>query len=123
MSYKPDTILTLKEPRSTPEKPFAYDRVRVVGISPMNHGVRSGEWGNDGGEGIIIQPVGEHFGANLDEPFGKLQHLYDVEFIPEPAKIMRGVPIETYEPGPSPEQVFAEEASKKPATRRAAKDG
>jgi hypothetical protein len=102
--YKPDTILALKEPRTEYDEDgavvgeaFPYDRVRVIGQSPVNHATIATEWTGANGQGVIVEPLTE-FGANLDEPFGRLQELYVVESLPEP--------------GPSPEQVFADEAEK-----------
>jgi hypothetical protein len=118
--YKPDTILTLKNPRTEYDddgavigEAFPYDRVRVIGQSPVNHATIASEWTGSNGQGVIVEPLTE-FGANLDEPFGRLQELYTVESLPEPA-IFRGAQVEILEPGdvgPSPEQVFADETEK-----------
>jgi hypothetical protein len=118
--YKPDTILALKEPRTEYDEDgavvgeaFPYDRVRVIGQSPVNHATIATEWTGANGQGVIVEPLTE-FGANLDEPFGRLQELYVVESLPEPA-VFRGEQVEVLTPadlGPSPEQVFADEAEK-----------
>ena len=111
--YQPDTILTLKEPRSTDDEPFPYDRVRVVGQSPINHGLTDETWVGANGQGVIIEPI-HSFGSTTDEPFGKLQELYDVESIPE-VEAVAPVTVKTVPPeaqGPSPEDVFASEAAK-----------
>lgn len=111
--YQPETILSLKEPRSTEDQPFAYDRVRVVGVSPINHSGATAEWTGGDGQGVIIQPLTD-FGSTLDEPFGKLQLLYEVESVPE-LEIPRAAPIKvinsaTASAGPTPEEVFKKEA-------------
>lgn len=106
--YVPGTILALNEPQSTEEKPFAYDRVEVVGPSPVNHGVQSGDYTGADAVGVVIKPAGDEFGPNLDEPFGKLRAIYNVEFEPElVANILN--PTQTPE-GMSPEQVFSQVA-------------
>lgn len=125
--YEPNTILTLKEQRPDQEVParvdpdsgrkrpkyklpFPYNRVRVVGESPVDHGMRGGGWEGVGARGVIIEPLSGH-GSNLDEPYAKLQKLYDVESIPtneviiEPVKIIRPT---SGSAGPTPEEVFAE---------------
>lgn len=127
--YKPDTILTLKNPRTEYNddgevvgEAFPYDRVRVIGQSPVNHATIASEWVGANGQGVIVEPLTE-FGANLDEPFGRLQELYSVESLPEPA-IFRGDQVEILEPadlGPSPEQVFADEAEKEGKDSRRAR--
>ncbi len=127
--YKPDTILALKNPRTEYDddgevvgEAFPYDRIRVIGQSPVNHATMSTEWVGANGQGVIVEPLTE-FGANLDEPFGRLQELYDVESLPEPA-VFRGTEVEVVEPadlGPSPEQVFANEAEKEGKDSRRAK--
>lgn len=133
--YEPNTILKLKDPKpdievpakvdpDNPERkrpkhkvPFPYNRVRVVGQSPVDHGAgRGGSWEGVGSTGVIIEPLSGH-GSNLDEPLGKLQKLYDVESIPdneiiiEPVRIIRPT---SGSAGPTPEEVFAIEAPGKP---------
>lgn len=137
--YAPDTILVLKEPRTVgtpaspdydpknpkaggtpPSKdyaPFAYDRVRVIGESPIQHsgGARS-EWVGAGARGVMIEPL-THFGANLDEPLGRLQSLYDIESEPIiEVPVMQTVRvIQPGQAGPTPEEVFAEHAKANPS--------
>lgn len=117
--YSPDTILTLKEPRSTEDKPFAYDVVRVIGPSPVDQGHSKAGWVGNEAQGVVIQPMGEEFGANLDEPFGKLQRLYDVTEVPE--RVVEAPQIRvrestsTTDSGPTPEDVFKTEAPGKPS--------
>lgn len=113
--YEPGTILTLKEPKSTEDEPFAYDRIRVVGQSPINHADISSEWSSGNGQGVIIEPAGGHFGATLDEPEGRLQALYDVESIPEPVIIQPSVKVITPAlAGATPEEAFAKAAKEAP---------
>jgi hypothetical protein len=115
--YTPDTILKLREPRTVGSpgaadyQPFAYDRVRVIGQSPVDHGLRSAAWAGANGQGVIIEPLGA-FASNVDEPFGKLQRLYEVESIPtQEAPVVGTVEIVSSEArGPSPEDVFASQA-------------
>lgn len=112
--YTPDTILKLKEPRSTEDKPFPYDRVRVINASPVSKG-HEGKTKYTGADaqGVVIEPL-ESFQANLDEPFGKLIALYDVESVPE--RVVEQPPVRvidsrsTVDAGPTPEQRFAAEA-------------
>lgn len=119
--YERDTILTLKEQRKPdPEtgEEFPYNRVRVVGQSPINQ--QRGDWTGEDAKGVII--VAEsNFGATLDEPFGKLRQLYDVTEVPEwePAVKPEVLAAEAARqararanaaPAKTPEEVFAEEA-------------
>lgn len=120
--YTPDTILTLKEPRSTDDKPFPYDRVRVINASPVSRG-HEGKTRYTGADaqGVVIEPL-TGFEANLDEPFGKLIALYDVESVPErvveEAKIRVVDSRSTEDIGPTPEQRFAVEAPGDPDANR-----
>lgn len=111
--YVKDTILALKEPRDpdpeTGEK-FPYNRVRVVGQSPISHEIQ-GDWRGVDAEGVILEGL-TNFGATLDEPFGKCVKLYTVESIPEAIEVAAPT-IKVIEPGqagPTPEEVFAEQA-------------
>lgn len=113
--YDADTILTLKEQRAPdPEtnEEFPYNRVRVVGESPVQHTTR-GDWTGADARGVIIVPL-NNFGSTLDEPFGKLRDLYTVESIPERyveiANPVRVVNATSAAAGPTPEEVFATEA-------------
>ncbi len=129
--YDTGTILKLKEPKPdivVPERvdpdnpqrkrpkhkvPFAYNRVRVLGESPIDYGGgRGGTWEGQGARGVLIEPLSAH-GSTLDEPFGKLQKLYEVESVPdnevlvEPVRVVRA---HTASAGPTPEEVFAADA-------------
>jgi hypothetical protein len=117
--YSADTILKLKTPRSTEDTPFPYDRVRVIGPSPVSKGHESKtKYAGSEAQGVIITPL-EGFEANLDEPFGKLTALYDVESVPERKPIKSGIVVKdstsTTDMGPTPEQVFAAEAPGEPS--------
>lgn len=104
--YDAGTILTLKEPRSTKDEVFAYDRVQVIGASPINHANVSSEWAGNNGQGVLVTPL-SGFGANIDEPFGRLRELYDVESIPERklAAPVGAIQAAEYDPK-SPEEIF-----------------
>jgi len=113
--YTQDTILVLKEQRpNDPEtdEAFAYNRVQVKGQSPISH-AHKGKWTGGDAEGVILLPI-SNFGGVLDEPFGKVRSLYDVESVPERI-INRVAPIRiidssSAEAGRTPEEVFAEES-------------
>lgn len=113
--YANDTILVLKDQRDPdPEtgEEFPYNKVRVVGPSPIDSGVRASEWVGSSAAGVIITPL-SNFGSTLDEPMGKLQALYDVESVPErivEAPRIRVVDSSSAEAGPTPEEVFAKDA-------------
>lgn len=114
--YAKDTILVLKEQKGADTETgeeFPYNRVEVVGVSPVSHSHR-GEWEGGSAEGVLLRPL-TNFGATLDEPFGKLQTLYDVESIPDPNEVEVAQKIKiidgtSAQAGPTPEEVFAEEA-------------
>jgi hypothetical protein len=112
--YVNDTILTLKEQRDAdPEtgEAFPYNRVRVIGPSPVSHADK-GDWKGADAAGVIIVAL-TNFGATLDEPFGKLREMYDVEEIPEtvPARQPEAfIRPQQAPPGRTPEEVFAAEA-------------
>jgi uncharacterized GH25 family protein len=113
--YANDTILKLKKQRKpdpeTKEK-FPYNQVRVIGQSPVSH-VHKGDWTGADAEGVIIVPL-TNFGSTLDEPFGKLRTLYEVESVPEVtvqvATQVRVIDSSTAAAGQTPEEVFAEKA-------------
>jgi hypothetical protein len=114
--YEPDTVLTLKEQRPPDEETgeeFPYNKVKVIGASPINHAVGASEWTGTGGAGVIITPL-TNFGATLDEPYGKLNALYDVTEIPvteyEPAPKIRVINSTSQSAGPTPEEQFAIQA-------------
>lgn len=108
--YQPETVLTKREQFEEDHPSAPYNRVKVVGQSPINHGTIQTEWVGPQGQGVIVQPL-DGFGATLDEPYGKLIELYEVESVPE--NVVPAEPIIKHVPqdgAPSPEEVFAEEA-------------
>jgi len=123
--YKPETILKLKNPRGENEEgePFAYDRVRVVGQSPVNHADITSEWVGANGQGVVLEPLSA-FGANLDEPYGRVLELYEVESLPDATVMTAESQIKIVEPGdlgPSPEEVFSNDAAAEGVDSRRAK--
>jgi hypothetical protein len=119
-----DEVVMEKDPKTgnPTDKPvmenFPYNRVEVVGPSPVVH-VGQSDWTGTDAEGVIIRPLSE-FGGNLDEPIGKIRQLYNVISTPE-AKIYKPevhvVEATTAMAGPTPEEVFAREAPGKPPKR------
>jgi hypothetical protein len=119
MMYATDTILKLKKQKK-PEKndkgemvEFPYNRVRVLGMSPVSHTGGASDWSGASATGVIIAPITSYSG-NLDEPYGKLQALYDVESEPS-LEVFKPAPVRMIEAytaaaGKSPEEVFAEQA-------------
>lgn len=120
--YKPETILTLKnqkDPDPETGEEFPYNRVKVVGPSPVGGGPGT-KWEGADAHGVIITPLSA-FGSVLDEPFGKLRSLYEVTELPPPDEIVREVRIPVLQPedlGPTPEQFFAEHAPGDPDAPR-----
>lgn len=109
--YEIDTVLELKEKKSTDDKLFPYDEVRVVGPSPVDH-TGTGHWQGRDAQGVVLQPITD-FDANIDEPLGKIQALYSVKSVPERVieqPKVRIVDSSTAAAGKTPEEVFAEEA-------------
>ncbi len=114
--YEQNTILTLKTPHDPDEETgeeFPYNVVKVVGPSPINHGVSNADWEGVNGQGVIITPIA-NFGSTLDEPYGKLVALYDVTSIPvvevDVTPTIRVVNSTSQSAGPTPEETFAVEA-------------
>lgn len=114
--YEPETILELKEQREPDEETgeeFPYNQVKVIGPSPINHGISSEEWVGADGAGVILSPI-TNFGTTLDEPLGKVQALYNVVSVPDhevdaDPKI-RVINSTSGSAGPTPEEVFKAEA-------------
>lgn len=105
--YAIGTILALKDPRSTTDKVFPYDEVEVLGESPVHHGVYAEQWSGTNGQGVVLRPLTD-FGTTLDEPFGKLTRLYDVQSVPDAVERQVTVKvIQQADLGPSPEEQFA----------------
>lgn len=112
--YAAGTILALREQREPDEEtkePFPYNRVEVVGRSPVAHA--RGDWEGEDAQGVIIKPL-TNFGGVLDEPFGKVREIYEVESEPEieyeVVQKIRVVDATSRQAGPTPEDVFAEQA-------------
>ncbi len=125
--YATNTILSLKAQRDPDDETgeeFAYNKVRVIGESPVQH-TSKGEYEGSDAKGVIVVPM-SNFGGTLDEPFGKLRQLYDVEEIPDtsiqPPSPIRVIDSSTAQAGPTPEEVFRDEAPgvvPEPGQRRA----
>lgn len=119
------TILVLKEPKSTDEATFPYDRVRVLGASVVSRSNVLGEWEGVDAQGVVIEPLTE-FAGNLDEPYGRLKRLYKIESEPEPVDQnirVEVIPAHTRQAGLTPEEAFAEAneaAGIKPGEKRSA---
>jgi hypothetical protein len=102
------TVLALKEPKSTEDTVFPYDKVRVIGESPVTRSNVTGEWEGADARGVIIEPLTQ-FEMNLDEPYGRLRRLYNVES--EPAPVDQNIRVEvikahTRQAGLTPEEQF-----------------
>jgi hypothetical protein len=119
--YEPGTILTLKEPQSTDDKTYAYDRVQVVGQSPVQHVSSSGSsWAGPDATGYIIRPLDEH-APTLDKPYGELERVYEIESYPiDPITQQPITPENNPRNVPSPMQVLraAEEGRELPQQRK-----
>jgi hypothetical protein len=126
--YARNTILTRREPFEVPnpeadppvegDPKYIFNRVRVVGTSPISHMGGTATWSGVGAQGVIIEPL-DGFGGTVDRPLGELQRDYTIESEPGPTKIepsIRVVNSQTREAGPSPEEIFAETASVKEET-------
>lgn len=120
--FEPGTILALRDPQSTDDKPYAYDRVFVVGQSPVQHTSADPNtpWAAQDAIGFILRPAGKSFGPVIDRPYGEINELYEVEEYPtnpvtgEPLK-----PENNPQNRPSPEQILAAAArDQKPAPQR-----
>jgi hypothetical protein len=122
--YHTGTILKLREPQSTDEKPYAYDRVKVVGQSPVQHVSDSGSlWAGADATGIIIQPLTE-YAPTIDKPAGQLEELYYVESYPlDPITQEPLTPENTSPYAPTPEQVLRKAAQDDPEAPRRPKAG
>jgi hypothetical protein len=93
---------------------FPYNKVKVVGKSPVVH--EYSEWTGTDAEGVIIEPITE-FAGNLDEPIGKIRLLYNVVHTPEEKVYqpeIRVIEANTQQAGPTPEEIFAQEAPGEP---------
>ena len=105
--YQPETILAKTEPFADDHPAQPYNRVKVIGQSPINHGLTDAQWEGAQGQGVIVQPL-DGFGATLDEPYGKLRDLYEVEDVPEMVAETQATVrvIQQDQAGDSPEDQF-----------------
>lgn len=76
MPFPTDTILTRKKPKKN-----AYDRIKIVGASPIRT-ARAGEWAGETGDDIIVEPLTE-FAPPTTFPETVLEREYDVESMPD----------------------------------------
>lgn len=113
--YANDTVLrlkTLREPDAETGEEFAYNRVRVIGESPISH-AHKGDWTGQDAAGVILTPL-SNFGGTIDYPFGFLRETYDVESIPEVVveqrTQVRVVDSSSASAGQTPEEIFRVEA-------------
>lgn len=125
--YAPDTILTKKDPLPEPNPAgktdeeraghplAAYNRIRVVGPSPVQYSGQLAEWQGGASAGVLIQPT-PAFGPTVDRPLGELQRDYEIESEPETTFEMtqkiRIIDAHSRQAGLSPEEVFASGAQK-----------
>lgn len=114
--FQSDTILVRREPLSTEENPFPYDRIRVIGPSPVVYSASSG-WAGVQANGIVVEPL-TSFAPNINEPLGKLQQDYTIEYEPPPLEFVSR-PVVMQAQGKTPEEVFASAArEEKPRGRK-----
>lgn len=113
--YEPGTVLALREPQSTDDSVYPYDRVKVVGQSPVQHATASGSvWAGADATGFIITPLTD-FAPTVDKPLGQLMELYEVEEYPEdPITGQPITPENNPRNAPSPEQILARAAADQP---------
>lgn len=103
-----------KKAEETPAIEFPYNRVRVIGPSPISRHVK-GDWTGADAAGVLLTGL-TNFGATLDEPFGWLRTLYDVEEIPsEPQsaithKDQAAILAAAHNVPETPEEIFAAKA-------------
>lgn len=114
--YEPGTILQLRELQSTDDKVYPYDRVKVVGQSPVQHVSSSGSaWAGADATGYIITPL-EEFAPTLDKPYGQLEELYEIEAWPtDPVTGEPLTPEANPRNVPTPEQILRKAAAEQPA--------
>lgn len=117
--FEPGTILRLREPQGTDEKPYAYDRVEVVGQSPVQYATAGDSpWAGQDAIGWVLKPAGEAFGPTVDKPLGQINALYEIESWPTDPATGEPLKPENATRGPSPEQVFAKAAADAEVKRR-----
>jgi hypothetical protein len=113
--YEPGTTLVLRDPQSTDDETYPYDRVLVVGQSPVQHVSNSGSvWAGADAQGFILRPI-ESFDQTVDKPLGLINELYEVESYPLDS--VTGEPIRPENNPrnlPTPEQTLAKTAKENP---------
>jgi hypothetical protein len=91
---------------------FPYNKVEVIGPSPIHHGGES-KWTGPDSAGVIVRPLTD-FAGNIDEPVGKIKQLYNVVSVPEDVvpveQTIRVINSSTNQAGETPEEVFTREA-------------
>jgi hypothetical protein len=117
--FSPGTILRLRDPQSTDDKPYPYDLVKVVGQSPVQHSTGGDSpWAGPDAFGYIISPV-DAFGPTLDKPYGELNDLYEVDEYPTDA--VTGQPItpeNNPQNRPTPEQILRKASDEQAAVKK-----
>lgn len=78
MPFPTDTILVRK--RAKKDHPF--NRIKVVGVSPIRGARATGEWVGESGDDIIVEGLSA-FAAPTTFPSTVLERDYDVESMPE----------------------------------------
>jgi hypothetical protein len=119
--FEPGTILRLREPQSTDDKPYPYDLVKVIGQSPIQHSRPDADspFAGQDAVGYVITPAGDAFGPTLDKPYGELAEHYEIEAYPtDPVTGEDIKPENNPRNVPSPEQVFAKLAREQAAEPR-----
>lgn len=108
MSYGEGTILKRSEPKGD-----KFDRLTVVGVSPIKS-TGLGEWAGSGpGDCIIVNPTDE-FGAPQNLPIAIANTEYDIEFEPEEAPThIVAEPKVTAQRLLTPEESFRRDAKRK----------
>lgn len=113
--YESGTILALKEPQSTDDETYPYDRVEVVGQSPVHHPIApDSDWTGADAMGYIVRPLTE-FAGTVDKPVGLLNELYEIESFPTDPVTGEALTPENYpRHQPTPEQLLAAAAKNNP---------
>ena len=97
-----------KTPKTTKANPDPYDRVEVIGESPLSFSDSSSTWDGVGARGVILKPL-ESFAGTVDRPYGELMRDYKTEFEPPNTIPQPKVEIIDVDALPSPEEVFAKQ--------------
>jgi hypothetical protein len=110
MSYEPNTLLVRDEPKGD-----RFDKIRVIGQSPVTSGAAVAEWGGNAQSNVlIVQPLGEEtetvtYADEDGNPETREQPVtfFATEIIPDEA-LNRHFSVE-YEPDPAPTHVETEQ--------------